>query len=172
MPNSIKKIAFVGPESTGKTSLCKELSVLFKEPWVKEMSRDYLENFRGKYTINDILEISKLQLTQEKLEMKFAKKFLFCDTNSLVNIVWAKYVFDWEGTELTSNYYPKNYNHHFLCDIDVPWQFDPLREHPNNRKEIFELYKFYLEKWEIPYSILSGSLENRISVVSKIILEL
>ena len=172
MNNTIKKIAFVGPESTGKTTVSKAIALKISEPWVNEMARDYLSQNGPNYNQLDILNISKLQLQQENILMGQAKSLLFCDTNLLVSIVWSEFVFGYLSIELNNLFIPNSYSHYFLCNIDIPWHFDQLREHPNQREELFLLYKSKLEQYKVSYSILSGSNEYRIEQASKIILTL
>jgi nicotinamide riboside kinase len=90
----------------------------------------------------------------------------------LVSIVWSQFVFGSVSTELNNLFVPHSYSHYFLCNIDVPWQYDPLREHPNQREELFLMYQSKLEKYKVSYSILSGSNEYRLQQASKIILTL
>jgi nicotinamide riboside kinase len=172
MNKNIKKIAFVGPESTGKTTISKCIADLFSEPWVNEVARDYLQLNGPNYSQADILRISKMQLDKESELQNTAKHFLICDTNLLVSIVWSEFVFGNISTELDNLFNPHSYSHYFLCNIDVPWQYDPLREHPNQRKELFLLYQKKLEHYKVSYTILSGSNEYRIKQASKIILTL
>ena len=43
MENTIKKIVIIGPESTGKSSLCAALAKHYETIWAKEYAREYLE---------------------------------------------------------------------------------------------------------------------------------
>jgi nicotinamide riboside kinase len=172
MNKIIKKIAFVGPESTGKTTISNSVAKKFSEPWVNEIARDYLQANGPKYSQSDIYAISVLQLQRENELLNKSDKFLFCDTNLLVSIVWSQFVFGGVSTELNNLFVPHSYSHYFLCNIDVPWQYDPLREHPNQREELFLMYQSKLEKYKVSYSILSGSNEYRLQQASKIILTL
>ena len=172
MNNSIKKIAFVGPESTGKTTISKSIADKFSEPWVHEIAREYLNLNGNNYKQLDILTISKLQLQKENEFVSKANKFLFCDTNLLVSIIWSEFVFGSVAQELNNLFIPNSYSHYFLCNIDVPWQYDPQREHPNKREELFLLYKSRLQQYKVSYSILSGLNKYRIEQATKIILTL
>jgi nicotinamide riboside kinase len=49
-----------------------------------------------------------------------------------------------------------------LCDIDLPWEEDPLREHPDRRKELFDIYYRSLLNMKVDYVIISGSGDKRL----------
>src|SRR5690606_33055147 len=89
----IKKIAIIGPESTGKSTLTKALASKFGEPWVEEYARPYLEKLDREYQYGDLLEIAKGQLKLEDQREKLAKRMLFCDTNLYVIKVWSDHKF-------------------------------------------------------------------------------
>lgn len=168
MPNNIKKIAIVGPESTGKTTLSKMLSGYYNEPYVSEAARDYLAKNK-KYNLDDVYKIGLMQLEYEKNVIKKARKYLFCDTNLLVNLVWSKYVFNHIEEKLLNIFNPYEYNHYILCNIDVPWEPDELREHPLQRKEIFDIYYHMLIEYRLTFTIVAGSETERLSKCIKII---
>jgi len=161
--NSIIKIAIVGPESTGKSSLAQALAAHFNEPWVPEIARTYIANLNRPYTLNDITIIAEQQLKAEQTHLLKAKKYLFCDTTLLVNKIWASFVFKEVPAKIIDLYQPQNYALHLLCDIDLPWEFDPLREHPNHRQELMELYKMDLKQSTANYFIVKGIADARLT---------
>lgn len=166
-----RRIAITGPESTGKSWLCNQLASYFNEPWVPEYSREYLNEIDGAYNYGDILAIAHGQFAREIYELSKAREYLFCDTDFLVNHIWCevKYGKSHEWIMKTANEHP--YYFTLLCDIDLPWEFDPLRENPHNREHIFNLYKEELETRRMPFSIVNGSgdarLSNAIDLLSK-----
>lgn len=159
--NHIRKIAIVGPESTGKSTLTEALAKHFNEPFVTEIARNYVSNLNRPYQLNDIIKMAELQLEEENKLRSKAKQFLFCDTTLLVHKIWASFVFNEIPTKIHQLYHPQNYDLHLLCDIDLPWTFDPLREHPNHREELFELYENDLKISQANYCIIRGKLEQR-----------
>jgi nicotinamide riboside kinase len=168
----IYKIAIVGPESTGKSSLAQALAMHFNEPWVPEIARDYITNLDRPYTLNDITLLAELQLQAEQEKINSAKKFLFCDTTLLVNKIWAQFVFNEVPQIINELYLPQDYVLHLLCDIDLPWEYDPLREHPNYRKELFQLYEKDLELSQANYIKVNGFSQQRIDMAVDLIHQL
>ena len=82
--NDIIKIAIYGPESTGKTTLSKQLADYFKTEWAPEFARDYLqEKWDSKKEIctpEDLLPIAAGQMALENSALQKAKDYLFVDT--------------------------------------------------------------------------------------------
>lgn len=157
----LKRIAITGPESTGKSSLAKELAEHFQCGWVPEFAREYLRKAGKAYKYADILSIAK---GQKKLEEKLAKDasgFLFCDTELTVTKIWCEFKYGKVHPWITENLDKQNYSHYLLMDIDLPWQPDPLREHPEKRKELFELYVAELQSRKRPFEIVSGNGKQR-----------
>jgi len=154
--NNVLKIGVVGPESTGKSELCSYLAKTFKTVWVPEYAREYLKNINRPYTLRDIEKINAGQLTSEKKLLQQANRFLFCDTTPLVNKIWAEFKYGVCPKSIEQSFLNTNYHYYLLCNIDLPWQYDPLREHPHKRKELFTIYKKYLLAGNTPFTVISG----------------
>lgn len=165
----MKKIAIIGPESTGKSTLSQELAQHFNEPFVPEYGRKYLEENGKSYNQSDLLAISKGMVIWEDKMFTIAKKLLFCDTDLIMMKVWYEVKYgechSWVLNQLTSN----PYDFYLLCSPDLPWEADPLRENPEIREELFEKYKNNLEKYEFPYKIIKG--ESRLTQATEAINE-
>lgn len=171
--SEIIKIAVVGPESTGKSTLTLSLANSFNTLWVPEFAREYLQNKNGKYTYSDLEYIAKMQMQEEDKQIGKSNKYLFCDTNLLVLKVWSNFVFGKCCDFILENNLKRTYNLTLLTNIDIPWEPDPLREHPNKRDELFLIYKNELEQQNIVYSIISGShtvrLQNATNSINDLI---
>jgi nicotinamide riboside kinase len=156
-------IVFTGPESSGKTTLADWTSKKFHLPLVREMARIYLES-RPSYDLQDLSRILELQCLEErKLSVN---KWLICDTDALTIEIWGKYKFDAFLPELKDrNAFGQSEKYYFLCDYDIPWVYDPLREHPNERHAIFQMYLEYLQKYKFPFCQLSGPLQQRQAMI-------
>lgn len=157
----IKKFAIIGPECTGKTTLCKQLANYFETIWVKEYAREYLKNIERPYNQKDILNIAKGQIQREISESKKAHKLIFIDTELIVIKIWSEYKYQNCHPWILKQLKKQNYVLYLLCDIDLPWKEDPLREHPQVRKPLFELYKQELESRNLNFEIVSGTEEKR-----------
>ena len=162
------KIIVTGPESSGKTTICQQLSTHFKIPFTKEFARDYIDNLDKEYLQKDLIEIAKGQLKNEQLTTN-NKKLSLHDTDLITIKIWSEYKYgncdNWILDQIEKQKTEKRF--YLLCKPDIHWEADPLRENPNNRNGLFELYKKELEDLEYNYLIVKG--ENRVETsISKI----
>jgi nicotinamide riboside kinase len=145
------KIIVTGPESSGKTTLCKALSRHFNLPFSKEYAREYLDTLNRDYNQEDLLKIAKGQLKSEQNTQ-------LLDTDLITIKIWSKYKYGscdkWILEQIEKQ---KSENRFYLlCKPDIPWKADPLRENPNDREELFEIYKKELESLAQNYFIVEG----------------
>jgi len=167
----IKKIAIIGPESTGKSSLSVQLADYYKTVWVPEYAREYVGNLNRKYTLDDVIKISETQHKQIDEKLKEANKFIFVDTEDVINKIWCDVVFRTcpDVIEHRITNYP--FDLYLLLMPDLPWQEDPLRENPDKREHLYSLYKHELENRNLPFSEISGFNEKRLENAVKVIEE-
>ncbi|HLL42407.1 MAG TPA: ATP-binding protein [Segetibacter sp.] len=182
----VKKIVVIGPESTGKSSLCQLLSKHYDTIWCPEFAREYLLERGTNYTYNDLLAIAKGQIALEDEYIIKARKdwqiknsklknpVLFVDTDMNVMKVWCEYVFGKCHTYILNKITERKSNLYLLCNIDLPWVKDELREYPDlqSRKELFYIYKDILINQNIPWTIISGHYEERLQIAIKSIDEI
>jgi nicotinamide riboside kinase len=213
--SQIKKIAIIGPESTGKSTLCKQLAAHYGTAWVPEYAREYLSMHGTSYTYGSLLEIAKGQVNLEDktLEALTAHLFnpelpsglapsgstpsdtvslgsgafgsaplglapfdfapldfargaanLFIDTEMYVMKVWSEFVFGKCHQWIIDQIVERRYDLYLLCNIDLPWEPDPLREYPDPepRRQLFHIYKDILINQHVPWHIISGNYEQRL----------
>lgn len=205
----VKKIVVIGPESTGKSTLCKLLAKHYKTLWCPEFARDYLITNGTNYTYNDLLTIAKGQvdLEDEYLERlsivhrpssivsqssvaggqssansqssvvggqssansATPPSLLFVDTDMYVMKVWCEYVFNQCHSFILEKIVERKCDLYLLCNIDLPWIKDELREYPDlkRRKELYEIYKDILINQTVPWENVSGNYEQRLDTAIK-----
>ncbi|MBK7762996.1 MAG: ATP-binding protein [Bacteroidetes bacterium] len=162
----LKKIVIIGGESTGKSTLCEQLAKHFHTTWVPEFARSYLQNLGKAYTQEDLIEIAKGQLASEDLALKQAKDFLFCDTDLQVIKVWSEYAYGNCHSDILNEIAQQKYDAYILTSPDLPWEPDPLREHPEPELRTY-FYKQYLEivsSSNLPFCIVEGNEGNRLQL--------
>lgn len=168
---SIKRIALIGPESTGKTTLARELAQHYRTRWVPEYAREYVALLDRPYTLNDITLIAQEQLKMENELAAKAYCFLFSDTELIISKVWCEDVFQTCPPWIEEALAKHHYDLYLLTRNDLPWQLDPVRENPHRREYFFGLYKEYLDKHRLPYSIITGTGDARLHNAIKAIEE-
>ena len=182
----IKKVVILGPESTGKSTLCELLAQHYKTDWCPEFAREYLMTHGMDYDFEDLLTIAKGQLALEEehaaaLKTKWAQvdkniwvnshslltthhsPLLFIDTDMYVMKVWCEYVFEKCHQFILDQIVERKYDLYLLCNNDLPWIKDELREYPDekNRNELYHIYKDLLINQSVPWVEISGSYEER-----------
>ena len=134
------KVVLTGPESTGKSRLARALAEHFDTLWVPEYARFYLSRLNRDYRQEDLLRIARGQLQWEKAWEKHGKQVLFCDTSMLVLKIWSLFKYQTCDSWITEQFKDQKDHIYLLCGIDLPWEDDPLREHPDRREELYQLY--------------------------------
>jgi len=173
--NGLKKIVILGPESTGKSTLCEALAKHFHTIWCPEYARKFLSENGTAYNYDDLLTIAKEQLALEDASVEKANDMLIIDTDLYVMKVWCEYVFNNCHPFILEKINERKYDAYLLCDIDLPWTPDEMREYPNEepRKELFTIYKEVLINQKTPWGIVSGLGETRnhnaIALIEKLI---
>lgn len=161
----MKKIVVIGPESTGKSTLCKDLAAHYKCNYLPEYARTYLEANGADYTYEDVIKMAKGQFDSEvKFLEKCTVEFGIVDTDLLVYKVWIDEKYGVENDFVEAVLKNQNTDYYLLCDIDLPWEFDELREHPNSedRMRLFNRYEVLLKEFNYSYSVLKGGKEQRL----------
>lgn len=157
----IKRISITGPESSGKSSLAKELANHFNTVWVYEYAVDYLTVNGAEYTLEDIISIAKGQIEFEDAFANIAFKRLFCDTDLIVTKIWCKEVFNEVPEWIESMSKNHVYDLYLLCFPDLPWEEAPFRENAHNREYLYELYLKELVDNQFNYRVVKGIGEQR-----------
>jgi NadR type nicotinamide-nucleotide adenylyltransferase len=166
----VSRVAITGPESTGKSWLAENLANTYNCDWVPEYAREFLEKLDRPYTYDDILAIARGQVSNENKKLRQAKKIVFSDTECLVTKIWCDVKFgkchDWIIRQLEL----RPHDLYLLCDIDLPWEPDPLREHPDRRDYLFELYTDELHRRRLPFGIITGTGDARLQCAIEVIM--
>lgn len=155
--------ACVGPESSGKTTLCNQLATHFNGVIVPEFAREYLTQLGRPYEQDDLFTIAENQLKLEQRIISASSGFVFCDTDIITVMVWlqVKYRKRNKNIErLLDQQQPRKY---LLTTPDLPWKPDPLRESPDDLELIFKMNRYSLKMTNSVFSMIEGSGEQRLT---------
>lgn len=169
-----KKVVVIGPESTGKSTLSAQLADHYASDWVPEYARAYLLEHGMNYTYNDLLTIAQGQLALEDSYLEaisskspaISSPVIFIDTNMYVMKVWCEFVFgkchDWILHQIVE----RPYDLYLLCNVDLPWTKDELREYPDleSRERLFHIYRDIMINQTVPFVEISGEHEKRFNI--------
>ena len=167
----VKKIVIIGPESTGKSTLCKKLATHYNTACVDEYAREYLLKNGKDYTFENLLDIAKGQIAGEELAVQqlptinHQPSTIFIDTDMYVMKVWCEFVFERCHHWILNRIAERKYDLYLLCNVDVPWVKDELREYPDlvNRQKLYCHYKDILINQNVPWIDISGGYEERLN---------
>ncbi|HEY4061868.1 MAG TPA: AAA family ATPase [Puia sp.] len=188
MPFKLKKIVVIGPESTGKSTLCEGLAAHYHTDWVPEYAREYLLAHGMNYRYEDLLTIARGQVQLEETraaalvrrltgevqrdeglqgrESLRREKILFIDTDLYVMKVWSEFVFGRCDPWILEQIAIRRYDGYLLCRTDLPWVKDELREYPDlvNREKLFHIYRDCLVNQSTPWMEVGGCADKRLGV--------
>lgn len=171
-PDKLIKIVAIGPESTGKSTICAALAAHFSTSWCREYARGYLLENGTDYGYEDLLTIAKGQLrledeaTAEVFSMQqdpTKNPVLFIDTDMQVMKVWCEFVFNNCHPFILKEIVNRKYDAYLLCKPDLPWVKDELREYPDfeTRDKLYHNYKDILVNQDLPWFEVNGQDPQR-----------
>jgi len=171
----IKKIAIVGPESTGKSTITKLLAKYYHTLWVAEFARYYCAALTAPCTMDDEINMFHGQVALEESVLSMAEKdFIFCDTTFLTVKIWSDEMLG-ETPQVVLDALPlRTYDLYLLLDIDLPWEEDPLRDFPEKREYFMEVWYKELAALNAKYVVIGGiddRLQNAIAAVDHFLSE-
>lgn len=165
----IKKVVILGPECTGKSELSAYLAAKLDTVWVPEYARQYLDGLQRPYGPEDLPAIARGQLALEDQMNQLANRLLICDTNLYVIKIWSTFKYGYCDAEILKAISLRPYDLYLLTYIDIPWAYDPLREHPDQREELYGLYLEEMRKQTVPFVEVTGDRETRRKIATEAI---
>lgn len=163
MSDILKKIAVVGPESTGKSTMAQHLAAQLGTICVPEYARYYCANLNNVYSLADEVNMFYGQQALEEALLPMAKhQLLICDTTIMTIKIWCDHLFGETPKEVTDEIKNRPYDLYLLMDIDLPWQDDPLRDFPEQRDHFMKIWRQELDALGANYMLVSGLGEERL----------
>ena len=166
-PANCIKVVLFGPESTGKTTLSRQLARYYNSVWVPEYAREYLQskwnNERKTCEPKDLLPSAEGQMRLENELSEKTDTVLICDTDLLETKVYSEAYYLGSCGPILEKYALENtYDLYFLTYIDTPWEADDLRDKPHERQRMFDAFESALRENKRPYVLLKGNKNERL----------
>ena len=159
--SGIIKIAIVGPESTGKSTMSDYLAKHYNTVWVPEFARDYCAALKEPPIWQDEINMFYGQLALEEEYLPKANKLLICDTTFITVKIWSDQMFGRSPQEVLDELPKHPYDLYLLLDIDMPWEEDPLRDFPDMREHFMGVWHKELNEINANYVVISGIGQER-----------
>jgi galactose mutarotase-like enzyme/nicotinamide riboside kinase len=151
------RVSLTGPESTGKSTLAAQLAAHYGTSFAPEYAREYLALTGPHYTAADLERIALGQLAAEAAAESRAHRIVFCDSDLLVIKIWAEHSFGSCPEWILHRIAQQRYDLVLLMGVDLPWEPDPLREHPFLRQHFYDLYQRELREQMSHFAEVSGN---------------
>lgn len=165
MPAELVRICVVGPESTGKTTLAQRLAEWTDTEWVSEGSRDYAERTPRPLTVDDVGPIARehIRLADAAAERARARGsgLLVLDTDLVSTVVYARHYYGMVPAWVERAERRRRASLYLLCDVDVPWVPDGIRDRPTDREAMHGLFANALARRHAKVMRVSGGWEER-----------
>jgi NadR type nicotinamide-nucleotide adenylyltransferase len=169
----LTKVVLIGAPSTGKSTLAEKLAEHFKTTHMPEYGREYweLNNIQRRLTPEQLLEIAIVHRERELVLAHEANQYFFIDTNALTTKVFSQYYHgdSLPGLSELSNETKERYDLVILCGDDIPYDDTVDRSGETNRSDFQKTTTDELIKLGAKYHEVTGSIQDRISQVSRIL---
>jgi NadR type nicotinamide-nucleotide adenylyltransferase len=157
--SNILNVCLYGAESTGKTTLAKQLAAHYDTVFVPEMARWVLGDRRCE--LEDFPAIAYAQFAETQRQTLHANRVLFCDTDLIVTQVYEEQYFHYVHPEVLDLQRLEHYDLYLFCDNDVPWVADEQRELGHLREEMKQKFLHQLQLRNIDFQWIRGSWQER-----------
>lgn len=165
-PYYVKRVLIHGAESTGKTTLARQLAAHYGTQWVPEYGRIYIEQQRGNrfddFVYEDIAQIAAGHLESEEAAAYEANRLLFVDTDLMTTAIYSEHFFGQTPRFVRRIANERRYDLYLLLDIDLPWADDPQRTSRDHWQAMHCRFRNALESRRIPYTLIQGQGEARL----------
>jgi HTH-type transcriptional regulator, transcriptional repressor of NAD biosynthesis genes len=164
----VRRIAILGGESSGKTTLAASLGAEFGTEWVPEYGRELWEAKEGALAYEDMVAIAREQIRREEDAARLGRAFVFCDTSPLTTLFYSLEMFGRADPELVRAA-QRSYSIVLLCAPDFPFVQDGTRRDGAFRQQQHAWYEAQLATRGVRYAIARGSLADRVHFVRQLL---
>lgn len=158
----LTRVVVTGSESTGKTLLAQQLAEHFGVPWIPEFARDYAEQ-HGTLSAADVDPIGRGQVAREDALLRTAQGLVILDTDLLSTMVYGSQYYQFVPDWIPDAVAARLADLYLLCEIDVPWVADLVRDAQHQRLQMHDAFIDVLTRLGATYRLVSGSGPQRFS---------
>lgn len=164
------RVAILGAESSGKSTLACALARHYGATWVPEYLREFVETKGRVPEEGEQYGIACTQLERENAAATSTSRLLFCDTTPLMTAVYSRWYWGRVDAQLAIIERRHDYAYTIVTAPDGPWEADGLqRDSAAVRQAIHEKVVQVLAEREIPYLLVTGSLPQRMLQAARLL---
>ena len=169
----VTRVVVTGSESTGKTTLAKDLASHFNSLWVREQSRAYAETANRSLNAEDVSPIASQQIAAEDAALTEARRrgdhWLFFDTDLISTVVYARHYYGACPAWIEAEAFARHGDLYLLAEIDIPWTPDSVRDRPNEREQLDQAFRDAMAEFKVNVRHVRGLGEHRLASALKCI---
>lgn len=164
------RVAIIGAAASGKTTLAQALAQRYGEPWVPEYLREFCDVRQDVPVAADQFHIASTQVAREEAMAAQGGRFLFCDTTPLMTAVYSIHYFGGIDEQLESLASSRRYDITLVCKPEFAWIPDGLHHEEQDVSGIIDAILLEeLARRGVPYTRISGSLDERLKQVGRLL---
>lgn len=170
----LKKICFIGPESTGKSTIGEKIAKHFKTVYIPEYAKAIIAQQSGQFYESNVVEVAYAQIRTEKSLERMTNKVMICDSDIIVTMAWSQELFGHIPSQLIQIAQTQHYDKTFLFYPDTPWISDTHRNVIESSSQEFRIKMFLnmeklLKQFNRDYEIIYGSYQQKEETIEKYI---
>ncbi len=167
-PSEVKRIALLGGESSGKTTLALALAEQLHTRWVPEYGRQRWEEVRHTLDPDELLDVARRQVAMEDEAARLAAadgaRWLVCDTTPLTTLQYCLHDFGAAPAELRA-LAARAYDLTAVCEPDFVFVQDGCRRDDGFRTEQHAWTLAQLQARGVPWFPVTGPVAQRVRQV-------
>lgn len=158
-----KVICVYGPESTGKSTLTKQLAEHYHAPYVEEYAKQVIDSKNGDICYDDMETIVKGHFNAVEDARQQNTPLLFVDTDAIISKLWSNELFGRESPVIEEYIGRQHFDYYLLLDVDLPWVDDIHRYRPKERETFFRKCEEQLVARGISHAVIRGKGKQRLT---------
>lgn len=159
----LTRVVITGSESTGKTQLAEQLAAHYGVLWVPEFARDHAERKGGTLTVADVTPIARGQIARENKALQGASGMIVLDTDLVSTVVYSEQYYGSVPAWIPIATQERLADLYLVCDIDLPWVADPVRDAQHQRRQMHNAFIEHLTRFGATYHVVSGTGPDRLA---------
>ncbi len=163
----VARIAILGAESTGKSTLAAALAAHYQTLWVPEYLREFVETEGRTPQEHEQIGIATMQVAREERAMGAANRLIFCDTTPLMTAIYSHFYWGRVDAPLAALARSRSYDFTFVTAPDGLWVADGLQRESAAVQQLIHVQLLAaLAQSHTRYLLLAGDVQARVQQVA------